>query len=397
MPKIEVKKKKIEINVGAGNVYPALTDLEVIPSGERQEFNHEGSYGYDNVVVRAVESEQLNVKPSKEIQSFNGLYNKIEVEAVTNEIDSNIVAENIKDGVEILGVEGNFVGQKYAPRKISFSGYSGTDLDYELANLDTSRLTTMNNLFHNCAQLKNIDLSGFDSSNVTDMSYMFNNTTKIEALDLSPLNTSKVTKMSNMFQSCASNNINFKLEFPRSFDTSNVTNMDTMFRSCYVQKLEFPYFNTSKTLNMSYMFASCRYLTELDVSSFDTSSVTNMGYMFQECQRITKIDLKNFNGTKLTTASYMFNQCPVLEEIDLSGLNTPVLSNMSYMFANCPMLKKIDIRNMTFDTVRSYANIFNNVPYDCLIIVKSDTERDWITSKWANYTNIKTVAELGDE
>jgi hypothetical protein len=67
-----------ELTFGTINVDPSLTDLEVTPSEEVQTFNHEDSYGYDNVIVNAV----------------------------TNEIDSNIQPNNIKDGVTILGVTG---------------------------------------------------------------------------------------------------------------------------------------------------------------------------------------------------------------------------------------------------------------------------------------------------
>ena len=67
-----------EINNGVKVISPSLIDLEVTPSKEKQTFKHEGSYGYDNVVVNAV----------------------------TNEVDSNIQPSNIKNGVSILGVTG---------------------------------------------------------------------------------------------------------------------------------------------------------------------------------------------------------------------------------------------------------------------------------------------------
>ena len=42
-------------------------------------------------------------------QSYNAL-SSVTVNAVDNTIDSNIVAENIKDGVSILGINGSFEG-----------------------------------------------------------------------------------------------------------------------------------------------------------------------------------------------------------------------------------------------------------------------------------------------
>lgn len=58
-------------------------------------------------------TQEKNATPSTEIveitpdRYFTGL-SKVTVEAVTSDIDSNIVAENIKEGVEILGVTGTY-------------------------------------------------------------------------------------------------------------------------------------------------------------------------------------------------------------------------------------------------------------------------------------------------
>ena len=67
---------------------------------------------------------------------------------------------------------------------------------------------------------------------------------------------------------------------------------------------------------------------------------------------------------------------------------------MSGMFNNCTQLTSLDIRNFVFTKVTSYSNMFNGVPTDCLIIVKGDIEKEWITSKFTTLTNVKTVAEL---
>ena len=40
------------------------------------------------------------------------------------------------------------------------------------------------------------------------------------------------------------------------------------------------YLNTSEVTDMSYMFADCNELSELDLRTFDTRNVTNMKYMF---------------------------------------------------------------------------------------------------------------------
>ena len=122
------------------NVQPELQDKEIIPSREEQVIGcDEGKYGLRSVTVRAVTAEidpdikaenirkgveilgvygtftpkvdNITINPTTARQSFvtpagvDG-YDKVFVEAVTSSIDNNIQPGNIKQGVSILGVEG---------------------------------------------------------------------------------------------------------------------------------------------------------------------------------------------------------------------------------------------------------------------------------------------------
>ena len=105
--KIRIDTPKINLKPGIQKVSPALEDLEVNPSSIEQVFNHPNSYGYDTVTVKAVEADELNITPTTQNQEYVGLYGTINVSAVNSSIDSDIQAENIKEGVSILGVEGS--------------------------------------------------------------------------------------------------------------------------------------------------------------------------------------------------------------------------------------------------------------------------------------------------
>lgn len=92
------------------------------------------SYGLDEVIEENEESttsevviQPLDVIPStsaQRIEAPEGIdgYNPINVSGVTSSIDSNIIPENIKEGVNILGVVGDFAGG------------SGHDLPREVVN-----------------------------------------------------------------------------------------------------------------------------------------------------------------------------------------------------------------------------------------------------------------------
>ena len=53
-----------------------------------------------------------------------------------------------------------------------------------------------------------------------------------------------------------------------------------------------------KVQNMSYMFAGCKGLIELDVSNFDAKNVTDMSSMFYECSRLESIKIGGKFDTK---------------------------------------------------------------------------------------------------
>jgi hypothetical protein len=71
------------------NVYPDLEDLEVTPTSVEQNFKS-SKYGYDNVKVKAVESDNLEITPTLEGQEYVGLYGKVNVNPATEVYDEAI-------------------------------------------------------------------------------------------------------------------------------------------------------------------------------------------------------------------------------------------------------------------------------------------------------------------
>lgn len=74
-----------------------------------------------------------------------------------------------------------------------------------LANLDTSEVTNMLNMFCGCIHLTELNLNNFNTSKVTSefgMGGMFSGCENLIELDLSSFDTSEVTNMSGMFNLC---------------------------------------------------------------------------------------------------------------------------------------------------------------------------------------------------
>lgn len=240
---------KGKLNNGIEYVHPVLENLNVKPAGKEQIFNHPDSYGYDVVTVEPVSAEQINITPSTEEQTKEGLFNKVTVTG-----DSNLIPENIKEGVNIFDVVGTSSGAdineyfvdnvpdeveeivKYCIKKIPM--------------IDTSERTSMDYTFAYCSNLEEIPL--LDTSNVETMTYMFDECNKLKEIPL--------------------------------LDTSNVTDMGWMFRNCK-SLTKIPKLNTSMVKSFRQMFSGCNNLIEIPV--LDASKVTNINAVLTSCSKLT--------------------------------------------------------------------------------------------------------------
>lgn len=109
----------------------ASIDNKITPENIKKDVNIlgvTGTYGFKSEVKRASASAQTNVevKPSEGIDFLD----KVIIEKVDKYIDSNIKEGNIKQGVSILGVTGNYAGDYTIQdlREYNMSGYTATIL-----------------------------------------------------------------------------------------------------------------------------------------------------------------------------------------------------------------------------------------------------------------------------
>ena len=128
----------------------------------------------------------------------------------------------------------------------------------------------------------------------------------------------------------------------------------------------------------------------------------NSGYVENAGACIKKIPF-DIDLTGITNASNFCYQWANLESISIR--NGGSVTNVHYMFMGCVKLKFIDVRDIVFSTITSSSNKSgflgissnNRVPYDCLIIVKDEIEKQALLDYFVYWTNIKTVEEYENE
>ena len=247
------------------------------------------------------------------------------ITGITTSADNDIEHVRLKGKLSINGLQFN---QKFPNLKTA-----------DLAGLDVSEVTSLNQLFYNCQEMTTADVSGWDTSSVTNMGYVFYRCFDLATIDVSSWDTSSVTNMQQMFKGCS------KLTTldVSGFDTSNVTNMANLFQECakLTSLIGLSGFDTGNVTNFQSLFYGCSALTTLDVSGWDTSSVTNMGYVFYRCFDLATIDVSSWDTSSVTNMLSMFYGCSKLTTLDVSGFDTSKVTDMGYMFYNCYALTTV--------------------------------------------------------
>ena len=186
--------------------------------------------------------------------------------------------------------------------------------------------------------------------------------------------------MGRMFNGCTGTNVNLDLSH---FNVSSLTPGDT---------------------SLYHMFEESTFASlTIDGWEFPTGDFNFRGWLNKA--NIPSITIKNFkvNGNvELGGTSYtsgMFSTCSHTTSIDLSGWNiSGSITTTQYMFYRCSSLQNLDISGFDLTSITTYTDMFGGtsssyrVPYNCVILVKDQASKDWMTTNFPNYTNVQIKA-----
>lgn len=269
-----------------------------------------------------------------------------------------------------------------------FAGFTNLEEIENLDYLNTTEMTTMQEMFYGCEKLKKIDVYEFRFPNVKSTEYMFGGCTSLEELDFYyDLSTPALTTLYGMFADCE------KLkELDVSWlNTDNVTSFENLFRNCKsLKSLDLSNFNTENAVYMTQMFAGCESLEVVDLSSFKTKKVTTMQAMFKNCKSLISLDLTSFKFDNVVYVNNMFQNCESLVEILCKADLTKGKVSASWdMFAGC--VKLTGDHGTTYvesPTDNTYAHLdggtsnkgyFSSTPMEIYGLFNTYSGQDWLT------------------
>ena len=296
--------------------------------------------------------ETLNVTPSTSAQTITATggtdgYSPVNVSAVTSSIDANITAGNIKDGVSILGVTGNYSG---------------------IQPTGTIQITT--NGTH--------DVTNYASADV-----QVPTTAPAHYIEKAVDANGKLINGSTIMDFTGVTNVGHYILYYAYYNNTSISGTVDM--------------SDLTTISGNYacrdMFTGCIGITSVDLSGLTTvSGVSACQNMFQGCTGITSIDLSGLttvSGGGTNSCIYMFKGCTGITSVDLSGLTTISSSGVcQYMFQNCTSLTTLSFPSLTSNSFDSYTSQFNNMLQGvtgCTVHFPSNLQS--VIGSWASVTS----------
>ncbi len=312
--------------------------------------------GTVTVNVDTVNNTPLSITPSTSSQSFTASspytgYGTVTVNAVTSSIDSNIQAENIKNGVSILGVSGTYTGSGGSSTKY------GLSIDNTLGSVDSDGVLKMPD---NTAG--DIVFTGVKDVSNYVLFYKFNRNSNLACSvsfpDLETISGNLALSYSFFLTHITS------ISLPKLKTVSGSNAAAYAFSKSNITSLSLPELVTvSGGSALQYLATGCSYLTSV---SFPKLKTVSGAYGISCLAQNTKITTISFPELETASANYVLqglcSGCSLLETAYFAKLSTvPYAYVFSNAFAACKLITDIYFNALTTTSFGTGKTQFNGM------------------------------------
>jgi len=238
--------------------------------------------------------------------------------------------------------------------------------DNTSSSMKPTALTTTYQMFAYSGVKSLSNMVQFDTSNITNANYMFYYSSINDLTGLSKFPLTKANASAQyMFSRCSSLRYTKSSISNETVDFSGVTNMSYMFANCSsLYDLDnMIIFTLNPKANMSHMFDNCDSLyritglSRIDMSRPADESVEfgiNLNYMFYDCNNLYYISTTGteYKTSGVTNMSFMFSECDdyYFNAFDFGCWDLSNVTTMQYMLSYCAYLNTVTFSKATNST-----------------------------------------------
>lgn len=354
-------------------------------------------------LIRSIKAvlEEKNITPSTSLQvivpdaNVEG-FNKIIVNAVTSEIDGNIVPENIKKDITILGVTGTLEsGGSTEITNLAYFFYNNWRTPNDYWFVVNNKVTDMKYMLYNAimdAGTYDLDISGITAEANLESVFFDTTTRGIVNIILKIGNTNTSLKKlmhGNNIKGNSSNYYNFSIS--NDSDCSLIESLYLTFCNKWYGTIDLTKLSNSPLTILERAFTFIDVLNEIrGLNNLDISRVTSLYRTFRYFNNnvgvtIETIDLSLWDYSNVTNFVEMFNYAKVktIEMNENININNSDLSNAfsNSLITNINNLNIVE-SNYSTKASRPLQNIFNN----CSNLLQITSKNKWIIHSGLYYT-----------
>jgi hypothetical protein len=224
----------------------------------------------------------------------------------------------------------------------------------DLNDIDTSEITSMDNLFKNIQGFIG-NISGWNTSKVESAEMMFYDCPQFDFTQIEDWDVSSLKYANWMFEECANMNADFS-----KWNVKNLKEACGMFKYCNeFEGKGLDKWQTKSLINTSEMFVDCIKFNQ-DISGWDMSKVDTLDAMFQNCYKFNK-DLGKWKfNQNLQSLGSVFDFCKNFEGKGLEKWDVHNIKYFDDMFNNCTNLK-CNLEKWDISNVKTFADMFKGV------------------------------------